>query len=298
MNISIRSKLYRFIFENSLDAIMLTSPDGLIYRANPAACTMFQRSEAEIIAGGRAALVDLNDPRLPRAIAERAKLGKVRAEIIYLRKDGSKFLGDASSALFTDDQGKIWTAMIIRDVSQVKEKEEGLRKANKEITQLAMLDYLTGVMNRRAFIENLQNEMNRASRYALTLSLLLIDLDYFKAINDEHGHLVGDLVLKKVACCLLEHIRPYDLLGRFGGDEFIICLPNTILSTANDIAERIRREIEVLRIQTETIELKLTSSIGVIIYSGQDNDTVDSLISRADTAMYRAKSNRNCVITL
>lgn len=118
---------YRALFENSDDAILLTAPDGRIYSANPAACHMFGRSEAEICQGGRNALVDVNDPRLAAALAERARTGHVRAELTFLRRDGSPFPGEISSVVFQNEDGERQTSMIIRDIAEREQLQEDLR---------------------------------------------------------------------------------------------------------------------------------------------------------------------------
>lgn len=288
---------YRFIFENSLDAIMLTSPDGHIYRANRAAEKMFQRSEAELCELGRACVVDLNDPRLEAALHKRETDGFVRAEINYVRKDGSIFPGDVTSAVFIDENGDSWSAMIIRDVSAYKEIEESLRQANAETVFFAMNDFLTGVLNRRVFLEKLLLELVRAKRNSNALSILMIDVDHFKKINDTLGHFAGDSVLKSIADAIQAVLRPYDLFGRFGGDEFIICLPDTDSETADNVAERIRSKIENLETPHDNERIKTTISIGVANYKGVGTETENELIARADKNLYRAKMQKNCVVS-
>jgi two-component system NtrC family sensor kinase len=115
---------YHSLFQNSIDAVMLTSPEGSILAANPEACRIFQMTEEEICRGGRAGLVDMTDPNLPLAIEERERTGKVRGELTFVRKDGSKFPGEISSAIYTDRYGNRRTAMIIRDVSERRQSEQ------------------------------------------------------------------------------------------------------------------------------------------------------------------------------
>lgn len=122
---------YRAFFENSLDAILLTAPDGGILAANPAACAMFGRSEAEICALGRAGLVDTGDPRLPALLAERARAGRVYGELTMFRADGAPFPAEVSSAIFYDNQGRARTSMIIRDITERKRAEEQLRASEE-----------------------------------------------------------------------------------------------------------------------------------------------------------------------
>ena len=140
----VKSEVYRFLFENSNDALLLTNPDGHVYRANSAACEMFQRSEEEICTLGRSGLVDLSDPRLTPALEERAKKGRVRAELNFIRKDSSVFPTECASAIFQDEFGETWTVIILRDMTSIKAAEEASRRAQEESNYFAMYDYLTG----------------------------------------------------------------------------------------------------------------------------------------------------------
>ena len=118
---------YRTFFEHSIDAILLTAPDGRIFAANPAACRIFGRSEEEICRVGRDGLIDTNDPRLPAVLEQRARTGSFKGEMTYLRPDGTPFPGELSTALFRDRDGLIKTSMIIRDITDRKRAEEALR---------------------------------------------------------------------------------------------------------------------------------------------------------------------------
>jgi len=283
-----QDECYRFIFENSMDAILLTCPDGRIFRANPAACELFQMSEEEICKVGRLGIVDTKDPRLLPALKERAEKGKLRSELNFIRKNKEVFPADVSTAVFTDDDGRIWTVMIIRDMSvhkQLQDKEKSF----------AYIDYLTEIFNRRALIENLQQEMARTVRENTSLSLLMVDIDHFKEINDKLGHSCGDVVLQKFAKCLANNIRQYDTVGRYGGDEFIICLPNTSYEKAHEIAERLRKTIEEYEIECKKEKIKITASIGLVTYNIDIEDDLDTLISKVDNCMYFAKQKRNTV---
>lgn len=134
---------YRAFFENSMDAILITSPEGAVQAANPAACRMFDRTEADIIRVGRPGIVDITDLRLPALLAERERTGKVRSELTLLRADGSPFPAELSSALFRDNSGKMRTIMIIRDITERKQAEETVRR-ERDFSQ-TLLDSLPGV---------------------------------------------------------------------------------------------------------------------------------------------------------
>jgi len=286
MNNLFNNDCYRFIFENSHDAILLTSPDGTIHRANPAACKMFQRTEDEICEAGRNGLVDVNDERLALALKERAETGQARTELTLVRKDGSKFIGDCSSIIFQNTNKDNFTAMLIRDVTETKQIEEDLRL-------LASKDYLTDVLNRRAFIEQLQKELERAKRNKTDTSIIISDIDDFKRINDTFGHILGDETLKAFAVKLTHCIRPYDLIGRFGGDEFIVCLPNTSAEKASSIAQRLLGCVNDIIVNNSN--KRLSASFGVASFPYSRADDIDALITRADNAMYKAKTQKNSI---
>ncbi|MBX3234068.1 MAG: GGDEF domain-containing response regulator [Labilithrix sp.] len=169
----------------------------------------------------------------------------------------------------------------------------------EESQRLATTDGLTGLMNRRAFVANLRREMDRAMRTGTATSVLLLDLDHFKAINDTHGHGAGDAVLVAVAQTLQRVSRTYDLVGRWGGEEFVIALPGTDEERALIVAERMRDAIEKLVVtNARGTPMPLSASIGAAELSpGPVGESLDSLVDRADRAMYSAKvggRNRVC----
>lgn len=167
---------------------------------------------------------------------------------------------------------------------KVKERTAKLMATNEELFYLANHDFLTGTYNRRYLLELASAEFKRVRRYGLSLCLMMLDLDHFKVINDSQGHPVGDKALKEVAKTLLETVRDCDHVGRYGGDEFIIVLPETDVSDAMLIAERLR---EVLN------SVKLTISIGVAKLE-RDDVHIETLIHRADHLLLKAKrSGRN-----
>ena len=291
----ITNTIYRFLFENSFDAILLTHPDGHVYRANPAACEMFQRTEEEICQLGRPCVADINDPRLEPALEERLKLGKVRTELNFLRKDGTIFPVECTSNIFKDEQGEVWSVIIVRDMSLIKSTEDSLRKAHEEAKSLAAHDYLTGTLNRREFMDRLERELNRSKREGTPLSLILLDIDHFKMINDTYGHVYGDEVLKRAVKCLVQSLRPYDIFGRFGGDEFIACLPNTTLENALIVAQRLRGQIEETDLSSTEDRVRVTISLGVACHDNDSTDDLNGLIQRADKNLYMAKFDKNTV---
>lgn len=165
-----------------------------------------------------------------------------------------------------------------------------LRQQKEAAEALARVDMLTGLANRRAFDEAAQHEIQRAIRYGTPLALVLVDLDFFKVINDTHGHHVGDQVLVNFARILTASVRGVDLAGRWGGEEFIILMPGAELSEAVLVADRMRLTVAAAPTKVEGATCGYTASFGVAEFSARA-PTLDALLGRADTALYRAKKN-------
>ncbi|NJD55373.1 MAG: sensor domain-containing diguanylate cyclase [Nitrospirae bacterium] len=166
-----------------------------------------------------------------------------------------------------------------------------------QLKKLAITDYFTGIFNVRYFYHRLIEEFNRSERYGLPISCLMIDIDFFKKINDTFGHKTGDLVLKEFASHLKRCSRKSDLLARYGGEEFIMMLPQTTEKGAFAEAERIRKAVRVLKFKSLKGRAGLTVSIGVSTFPHAKITNHDHLISAADDALYKAKhGGRNCVI--
>ena len=168
--------------------------------------------------------------------------------------------------------------------------------AMDKLNYMACIDELTGVYNRRYFTERSQNELLRAKRYNHPLSFIILDIDLFKKINDNYGHLAGDEVLKNIGIICKNTIRSTDLLGRFGGEEFTILLPETEIDEAVIIAGRILKIIETSETVYNNSKIKVTASFGVTGTNSTDNLDLNTLFKQADKALYNAKSDgRNCV---
>lgn len=175
---------------------------------------------------------------------------------------------------------------------RLKNGERILNLENR-IMQLALTDPLTGLLNRRAFVDRLVSEIARYKRLGQPLSLIMVDLDNFKKCNDIYGHLVGDEVLKHVAKCFSQFLRKYDFIGRYGGEEFVICTPGVDASVAYTIAERLRKSMKHVNIQQEEgepLQLYITASFGICELSDKIKDVYD-LTKEADEALYQAKAN-------
>lgn len=162
--------------------------------------------------------------------------------------------------------------------------------------RLATIDELTGVWNRRSFFENARREFQRSQRALRPLAILMFDVDHFKAVNDTYGHAAGDQVLRGLAERCRSQLRVIDIVGRYGGEEFAVALPETNIEAAEHIADRLRISVENTAFVTAQGSISLTISVGVAVYDPDDQTTLDAVIDRADRALYLAKrSGRNCV---
>ncbi|MEO1328939.1 MAG: diguanylate cyclase [Pseudomonadota bacterium] len=172
---------------------------------------------------------------------------------------------------------------------QELEREIALRtEAEYELVRLATLDALTGLPNRRHFFDRAERELLRAGRSGAPLSLLYMDVDHFKQVNDSYGHAGGDAVLQMVAEALGEAVRPYDLVGRLGGEEFAILLPQADAETSRMVAERVRGAVAAGRLtHTDGREIRVTISGGAA--TARAGETLEQLVARADAALYEAK---------
>jgi len=194
-----------------------------------------------------------------------------------------RYLAADASPIF-DDSGRLKAVVeTLRDLTEEKMARLALEK-------LATRDGLTGLANRRCFDETLAAEWQRAQRQCQPISLLMVDVDNFKAYNDANGHLGGDECLKRIATAVASEMRANDLVARYGGEEFAVILPNQSLKGAAIVAERIRSRVERLRLPNGLAPLRqVTVSIGAATAIAGPHNTASELVAIADAALYRAK---------
>ena len=281
---------YRALFENSLDGVLLTQPSGRILAANPEATRIFGYSLEELLSLDQAALVDPADERMAKVLSERRQTGTFRSELTFVRKGGNRFPAEVTSQVFSGEGDHALATIVFRDITERKKTEQ-------ELVWLAQTDSLTGLKNRRQFMLLAEQELTRSVRYARPLSLLMMDLDHFKMVNDTHGHPTGDLVLQNLGALCRENFREVDVVGRLGGEEFAVILPETAPDQAIEVAERFRQLFADAPICLDHgLPMHCTVSIGVSHLADRVTN-LDTLMNQADQALYEAKHqgrNRVC----
>ena len=187
-----------------------------------------------------------------------------------------------------------------RALLRLKGTHDRVRGVQRELERMVGSDSLTGLFNRRALIDRLNGEFARVGRYRTPMALAMIDLDGFKPINDTYGHLFGDQVLRAVGGAMLRSVRTLDIPARYGGDEFVVVLPQTDTAGALRVCERILKNITALEFSPAGEPVTLTASLGIGFYPSEDVATPEDLLSKADEALYRAKragKNRVCAVS-
>lgn len=286
------SELLRAAVNAAPSGIVITDTDAHIEWANPAFSELtgfafdeaYGRKPAELVRSG------LQGPDFYKRLWEAIRSGRVwRGELINKRKDESLYHESLTIAPVSDERG------VIHHFVAIKEDISERKRLEARLIELARTDPLTGLANRRAFTESLASELDRMRRHDHPLSVLMLDVDFFKRVNDQHGHAAGDRVLKIVAELMRNKVRTTDALGRVGGEEFAIAMVETGGDAALELAERIRAAVADTRIDIGGQTIGVTISAGVAV--AHKGDTVDGVLSRADTALYAAKNaGRNRVM--
>ncbi|MBW4935122.1 sensor domain-containing diguanylate cyclase [Marinobacter sp. F4206] len=233
---------------------------------------------------------DATNKRLQQDVKAALNQGKpFSVEYALKRKNGARIWVWERGRGVVEDSGETVLEGIVLDISDRKALEN-------ELSELATRDPLTGLLNRRELTRLMEEELERAKRYQRTMALLWIDFDHFKDVNDTYGHAAGDSVLKAVSRLLLDSVRAVDSVGRFGGEEFVIVLPEMEVAEARETADRLRRQVGSLpQPLGDGRTVPLTISVGVAVYPSHGL-TAAALCAAADKAMYRAKERgRNCV---
>ncbi len=275
------------LIENMQDAIVVLDIDRRVIDLNPAAIRLFGREKGKSYGELFSELIKDKD------IATR--IVKNTQTELCINNLSLQALNTNISALSKEAEGYL---IVFRDISELKNTQEKLekakeelQKANDELQVMANTDHLTGLPNRRYFLQQFSLELARNERYDSALSLLILDLDHFKRINDTHGHATGDEVLRRVAAIIKDSAREYDIAGRLGGEEFGLVLPQTDLDGAKNYAERLRKDIAASHAGNE---IPVTASIGLT--EARKGMSLEQIFEAADIALYQSKkTGRNRV---
>ena len=284
----------RAILSATPDPIAIYSNQGETKYLNPAFVELFGWSLDEL-EGKRIPFVPDDQKQITsEKLKELLSSGKkVQFETKRLTKKGRSIDVIISASCMKDINGKISKLVVIlKDITEQKQIRNEMRLLNIKLEHKATHDPLTGAPNRRAILNRLSNELARAKRGNLKLSIGLCDIDHFKHVNDKYGHLVGDDVLCSFVKIIQKTLRPYDLIGRYGGEEFLLVIPDLPGSTGlaeEKIYERVRAITANHKMATRSGEITITISIGIT--SKRGDETEDAMIARADAALYRAKEN-------
>jgi diguanylate cyclase (GGDEF)-like protein/PAS domain S-box-containing protein len=287
---------FRLLTEASRDVIVLAGLDGNRQYVSPAVTELLGWNQEDLVGKDYTQITHPDDLPRMRQLLRDCRDGKETGSLSYQsrKKDGSYLWLESNIRLCRDtDTGEpIGFVYVLRDISERKMAEEKLQFAFETAEQLARVDGLTGVANRRLLDNTLQREWSRAVRNHSAISLLLIDVDYFKLYNDIYGHLAGDGCLQRIAKSIKGVLRrPTDLVARYGGEEFVIVLPNTPSDGAEIVARRVMEAVDACNILHERNPFgKATISLGCATHYPSLETGSEALIRAADSAMYRAKA--------
>lgn len=293
-DLNVTMKRYEAVVESAYDGIITVDEAQNIKLINDAAKQIFHVKNEELKGSPLNTLIPFQYRTKHKEYFEAFKHSPVdsrpmqsRASVRGLRRDGTEFPIEVTISKIQVNQ-KIEMTAVIRDISEKNRLLDELVKAAQE-------DPLTNLYNRRYINNAIKHEFSRLQRYKRPFTLIMIDIDFFKKINDNYGHDCGDHVLKEVSKTVLTNIRDTDVLARWGGEEFMLLLPETSLDNSLDVAEKLRRMVEQLDIRFQNQTIETTISLG-ITDCHNTNTKLDDLIKNVDIALYKAKSQgRNCV---
>lgn len=285
-------EIFQQLAQSTNDVIVVTAaaplgpPGPIIVYVNPA-FTALTGYDADEVIGHSTRLLHgpKTDPQTVAAVRAAMEAQRpIRVELLNYSCDGEEFWIDTNIVPLRDDHGRVTHfATIGRDLTATK-------RLQQELLLMASTDPLTGLLNRRRFLEQAESDFQRSQRYQHELAVVMLDIDHFKAINDSHGHFAGDQVLIAMSRATENLLRNTDILGRWGGEEFVILMPETPLAGAAILAERLREELARLAVDTTGGALRFTISAGVAARGGTDAGITD-ILQRADSALYAAKQH-------
>ncbi|MGC9312641.1 MAG: histidine kinase N-terminal 7TM domain-containing diguanylate cyclase, partial [Sediminispirochaetaceae bacterium] len=268
------------VVENLKDVILVFDAQDRLVDYNPAAEKLFPLIAPDIIGIPAPQVLEDKSTLLQQLLKAR---DSSESNFSFLRETGRESHYRSALALVKNREQQIIGKILT--ISDITAQVELLKKMQK----LATTDSLTGILNRRSFFEQSHAEIDRAKRYRRPVSFILLDIDHFKRINDSYGHAAGDAVLVELSRRITSAIRKEDIFGRYGGEEFSLCLPETNQSTAYIFAERLRKIVEEEPVQYNDRRISVTASFGVAGVERIDIETLDELLLHVDKALYDAK---------
>lgn len=299
LSIKLEEDSYKKILENLHDGLYITDKNRVIIYWNKAAEIISGFTEDEVVgtscADNLLTHIDSDGNYLCKGICPLAATmadGKSRGAEVYMHhKDGHRIPVSVRTSSLTDNDGNIIGGIeLFTDISH--QAINILRV--KDLEKLAFLDGLTHLPNRNYIEQEINIRLEEMNRFNIPFGILFIDIDHFKKFNDNYGHDVGDKVLKFIAQTFIANSRPFDLYGRWGGEEFIGIIRNVNRLELEQIGSRLRKLVENSYIIHEDNKLLVTISIGATVF--KENDTIETLFKRADTLLYMSKKNgRNCL---
>jgi diguanylate cyclase (GGDEF)-like protein/PAS domain S-box-containing protein len=287
--------IYKLLLDHSPEMIILSPFDASRRYVSPAVERMTGFTAEEYLAFEKLEMIHPKDRETARGIIVKLRQGNLVLTFRYrtLQKEGGYCWVEATVNGYLDPVSRqvAGYVAVIRDISMEKEREEQLASEHLRLTEAASLDELTGIPNRRAFNRAIEGEARRHTRETSELSLMMVDVDYFKRYNDFYGHVAGDACLRSVATALKAIVnRAADMVARFGGEEFVVLLPMTKAPGAERISRKIQQAICSLAIpHSESPYGTVTVSIGIATWQSEIAVSESLLVEQADRALYQAK---------
>jgi diguanylate cyclase (GGDEF)-like protein/PAS domain S-box-containing protein len=284
--------------------VCLTDEAGYYRFMNDAYCAIYEYVREEMIGQHYSVIMPPDQVALASAQYERLLNGDtgIPVERKRQRKDGSIIYIEAANALVKDADGGKMVITAVREITERKQMEAELQKANEAFQTLhetlreqANRDSLTGLYNRRYFNETIERELVRAQQDNYPVSVMILDIDLFKEINDTYGHAFGDEILRVLSALINQHIRTGDIAYRYGGDEFVVLMPGVTIETAKQRAETLSQAFRTAPIHERKKDLTSTMSVGIANFPEHGHNG-DEILRCADLALYKAKQDgRNLV---
>jgi diguanylate cyclase (GGDEF)-like protein/PAS domain S-box-containing protein len=278
--------VFETFFESARIGLALADLTGRFVRVNRTYAALLGQEPMDLIGVGLGTVVGAQDPQLARLLAGQSDVAS--AEQQYVLVDGTvRWLLHGIASVRGTDGESAWYAVSAQDITERRHAEQELREFTAALTERAVRDPLTGLANRALLEERLRAALSHDARSGESTGALFLDLDGFKAVNDRHGHAVGDAVLRTIAERLVTAVRPSDTVARLGGDEFVVLVPAATEAGLKVLLERLRGEVS-RTISVGHLGLKVGVSIGFALSDGGEDDP-HSLLAQADARMYAAK---------